>query len=297
MDNWDDIRYFLEVARRGNVTSAAKQLGVNHSTVSRRIRALEEKHGVRLFERIPSGYEMTEAASTIYELGLELEAKNQQVSRYLFGHDKRLEGDINLTMPHDVLDYCLIEDLASFREQYPKVKLNLIVSKGIKNLAARESDIAVRLTPTPPEYLVGKKVAKLQHGIYCAQRYIQAFRDNTEKTTPLVVWSYEKQIPDWGRENFKNPEIAMKVDDLYSMHAAVKAGVGVARMPCFLPDLLAEGTVKRLNIEMPPSAWGVWVLSHIDLRHTARVQRCRQFIIGCLEQQKELFEGKKSIFW
>jgi DNA-binding transcriptional LysR family regulator len=82
MNNWDDIRYFLSVARCGNVSSAAKELGVNHSTVSRRIQALEERHGVRLFERLPSGYEMNVAASSIYELALELETKNQQDFRH-----------------------------------------------------------------------------------------------------------------------------------------------------------------------------------------------------------------------
>jgi DNA-binding transcriptional LysR family regulator len=95
MIDWDDIRFFLAVAQNGNVTAAARALNVNHSTVSRRIAALEEKHGVRLFERIPSGYEMTSAAEDIYHLALELEAKNQQISRRLFGQDSRLQGEIN----------------------------------------------------------------------------------------------------------------------------------------------------------------------------------------------------------
>lgn len=95
---------------------------------------MEERHGVRLFERLPSGYEMNVAASAIYELALELEAKNQQVFRQLFGQDNRLQGEINLTMPHDIFDYCLAEDLAEFKQLQPDILTNLYVSKGLETL-------------------------------------------------------------------------------------------------------------------------------------------------------------------
>ncbi len=290
MNDWDDIRYFLEVARSGNVTSASKVLGVNHSTVSRRIRALEEKHGVRLFERIPSGYEMTKAANTIYETALELEAKNQLISRQLFGQDSRLQGEITLTMPHDILDYCVIDDLAEFRDSHPEIQLNILVSQGLINLAAREADIAIRLTPSPPDYLIGNEIAKLQHGVYINTHVTYL------KSTPIIAWSDETKIPDWAKNNFTDAEIVLRVDDLYSMYAAVKAGIGIASMPCYMPDIVFDfqSNVKRLPIELPISNWGVWVLSHVDLRHTARVSYCREFLVKRLKQNKALYLGQKS---
>ncbi len=289
MNDWDDIRYFLAVARCGNVTSAAKMLGVNHSTVSRRIRALEEKHGVRLFERIPTGYEMTDSAADIYELAIEIESKNSQVSRQLFGQDSRLQGKINITMPHDILEYCLIEQLAEFRTFQPNIHLNLFVAKGLKDMAAREADVAIRLTDNPPDYLIGKKVAALQHGIYG-----NCLISSSDKQ-PIIVWSGEESLPSWAQEHFPNGEIVMRVDDLYSMYCAVKAGIGIARMPCYLPDVIADEQVERFNIDLPRSTWGVWVLSHIDLRNTARVRCCREFITEKLMEQKALFEGKHSV--
>ena len=300
MTHWDDIRYFLAIARNGNITAAARALGVNHSTVSRRIRALEEKHGVRLFERIPSGYEMTEAADGIYELALEIETKHQHISRHLFGQDSRLQGEINLTMPHDILGYCLINDVAAFREKHADIQLNLFVAKGLKDLAAREADVAIRLTAAPPEYLIGKKAASLQHGIY-ANDQVQTAITKTRTLVPLVLWTNDNAQPSWATEYFPTSEVALRVDDLYSMYAAVKAGIGVARMPCYMPDSLSDPTqsdvVKRLPIELPASSWGVWVLSHVDLRHTARVRRCRDFFSDSLQQRKGLFEGKKSIYF
>jgi DNA-binding transcriptional LysR family regulator len=288
MNNWDDIRYFLSVARCGSLSTAAKELGVNHSTVSRRIQALEERHGVRLFERLPSGYEMNVAASSIFELALELEAKNQQVNRHLFGQDSRLQGEINLTMPHDIFDYCLSKDLAEFKQLQPDILLNLYMAKGVKNLAAREADIAIRLTAEPPEYLIGKKVAHLQHGIYCHSQL------DLSAQVGIIVWNGESSLPSWAQQFYPKAKVTLRVDDLYSMYAAVKAGIGIARMPCYLPDILSEVQVKRLPIELPLSKWGVWVLSHVDLRNTAKVRCCREFLTERLQQRKSLFEGDES---
>jgi len=288
MTNWDDIRYFLSVARCGNLSTAAKELGVNHSTVSRRIQALEERHGVRLFERLPSGYEMNVAASAIYELALELEAKNQQVFRQLFGQDNRLQGEINLTMPHDIFDYCLAEDLAEFKQLQPEILANLYVTKGVRNLAAREADVAIRLTAAPPDYLIGRKVANLHHGIYSHANM------DFSKQVYIISWSSDLALPAWAKEQYPQAKTAMRVDDLYSMYAAVKAGVGIARMPCYLPDIIGDTSVKRLPIELPLSPWGVWVLSHVDLRHTAKVRCCREFLTERLLRRKALFEGNES---
>jgi len=292
MNDWDDIRFFLAVARCGNVTSAAKVLGVNHSTVSRRIRALEEKHGVRLFERIATGYEMTDAGADIYELALELEQKNSQISRHLFGQDNRLQGKINITMPHDILEFCLMDELASFRDLQPEIQLNLFVAKGLKNMATREADVAIRLTSTPPDYLIGKKVASIQHGIYGHEKF-----SATTGKLPIIVWTDEDILPKWAEEHFSQAEIVMQVDDLYSMYCAVKAGIGIARMPCYLPDVIANNQVKRLKINIARSTWGIWVLSHIDLRNTAKVRCCREFLSAKLKQKKALFEGEHSRYF
>ena len=288
MTNWDDIRYFLAVVRYGNLSTAAKELGVNHSTVSRRIQAFEERHGIRLFERSPNGYEMNAAASSIYELALELEEKNHQVYRQLFGQDSRLQGEINLTMPHDIFNYILSSDLAEFKKLQPDILPNLYVAKGVKNLAAREADVAIRLTAEPPDYLIGKKVATLGHAIY-------AHADiDLSKQVSIITWSNESDLPPWAKEHYPQAKITMRVDDLYSMYAAVKTGVGIARMPCYLPDVLGDVSVNKLPINLPTSQWGVWVLSHVDLRNTAKVRCLREFITKRLLQRKSLFEGNES---
>ena len=295
MGNWDDIRYFLAVARQGSVSGAAKALKVNHSTVSRRIAGLERSHGVQLFNRVRDGYEMSAAAFGIYEQAQAIEQQNLQISRTLFGEDSRLEGSINLTMPHDIFEYCLSDELSLFQKEHPAIQLNLTVTKGVRNLASREADIAIRLTPAPPDYLVGRQVAGLQHGIYGMKSDIAKLMKSgafSSEEVSLVVWSGQAGLPDWAHKHFPLAKVALQVDDLTSMYAAVKAGFGLARMPCYLPDSLQDPLLEKLDISLPRSEWSVWVLNHVDLRKTARVQKLRHFLLEALERKKALFEGQ-----
>lgn len=289
MSDWDDLRYFLEVARQGSLTAAARRLGVNHSTVSRRISTLETVHGVRLFERAPSGYLLTEAAESIYEQAIEVECRHQAIDRLLFAGDQRLSGKLVVTMPNDLANYCVIPYLNEFTRIYPDIELQLIVSAGLRDLAAREADIAVRLTPAPPDYLVGRKVADMCHAVYGARRL------DAEVESPRVVgWSQETMLPKWAKQHFPQATIALKVDDLASMYAAVKAGLGYARMPCYLPDALADDTIEKLDLALTPSTWGVWVLHHADLRETERVRVFKKFLVDILHEQKPLFENRRG---
>ncbi len=290
MDNWDDIRYFLQVAKSGNVTNASVVLGVNHSTVSRRIRTLEQNLGVLLFHRQPGGYELTDAGNAIREIAEDMEGNSHKIARQLFAHDSRIEGPVNLTLPHDLLDFCIMDDLFRFKQKFPEVTLNLEVAKGLKNLAVREADLAIRLTPAPPEYLIGSEICKIQHGIYAPHDF------DIKDKVKLILWYDELEKPQWAKKYFPEAQISMRVDDCYSMYSAVKMGLGVARIPCYLPDLIASPEVKRLNFEVARSSWGVWVLSHVDLRNNLRIKRCREFFREALRNKKPWFEGERSSF-
>ncbi len=298
MTDWDDIRFFLAVARTGSVSGAAKVLTVNHSTVSRRIQGFEKKQGVRLFERTLDGYAMTEAAEAIYELALQIENQHLTLFRHLQGQDSRLQGKIHMTMPHDIYEFCLADEIKQFQQKHQQIELYLHLAKGVRNLANREADMAIRLTATPPDYLVGKQIATLQHGIYASKNLGQegsTEEGNTEEeSTGIVAWVGDQHLPDWAQE-FHNPYIALRVDDLYSMYVAVKSGIGVARMPCYLPDAIGDSSVQRLDIPLPRSTWGVWVLNHIDLRGTTRIQACREALTEALVAKKGLFEGECSV--
>jgi len=289
MHSWDDFRFFLAVADAGSFSQAAKRLKVNHSTVSRRIQVLEEKHHVRLFDRTLKGYELTSAGASIYDIADEMRSAQQKASRILMGQDSRLAGRIGLTMPHDIFHFFLAKPLRVYSEQNPAITIDLEVSKGLRDLANREADMAIRISPSPPDYLIGKCVAHLQHGIYA-----RSSAHNAHTQTNLIVWSHEKEIPQWAIQHCINPKIVLRVDDLLSMYRAVQEGFGCARMPCFLPDKIADTNVYRRPIDLPRSDWGIWLLLHPDLRNTTRIQHCKNFLMQHLERMKPFIQGDYS---
>ncbi len=293
MHNWDDYQYFLAVADQGSFSAAAKQLGVNHSTVSRRIQLMEQEHGVRLFDRTQKGYDMTDAGAAIYDIADEIRSASQRLSRVLMGQDARLAGKISLTMPHEIFQYYMAEPLQRYCDENPAINIDLQVSRGVRNLANREADMAIRLSPSPPDYLIAKPIERMQHGLYANRANAEKFATaDASEPTRIIVWSNQQDVPHWAQKYCTNPEIVLRVDDLYSMYNAVKLGYGVARIPCFLPDKIAEPSVQRLPVSLPLSEWSIWLLHHPDLRSTARIQHCKRFLLKEMESMKPFMRGE-----
>lgn len=289
--NWDDLRFFLALSREGSVSGAGRALGVKHTTVARRVRALEEQLGTRLFDRQRQGYAMTQAAENLYQHALVMEAQAQAVDREIFGRDAELKGPLKLTAAHDLASLLILPSLAEFAANYPGIDLELLTSKGLMDLAAREADIAVRLTSQPPDYLVGRSVMPLRHGVYGAPEYLQAKTDQTR----VILFRGDSGLPEWVAENYPDAAVGLRVDDATAMLVAVKNRLGLARLPCFIAD--SDPAVRRVDVPLTPSTWSVWILSHVDLRSTARVRVCRDFLNQTLEEQRPLILGEKSSYF
>lgn len=289
--NWDDVRFFLALSREGSVSRAGKFLGVNHTTVARRITALEKKLGARLFDRSPDGYEMTQSAENMYDHALSMEETAQAIDREIFGQDAELKGSLKLTVSHDVASRLIVPQLAKFREAYPCIDLELLTTTGLVDLSARKADIAVRLTGKPPEYLIGREVLPLRHGVYGSVDYITGLGEQ-ENPVDVVLFRDEGARPEWVENHYPDAHIALRVDDVTTMASAVRNHAGVARMPCYIGD--TEPDIRRIDLSLTPSKWGVWVLSHVDLRCTARVRVAREFLIENLYLQKLLIMGENS---
>jgi len=286
--DWDDLRYFLALTRERSVSGAGRALGVKHTTVARRIQALEDDLSTRLFDRLPDGYAMTQAGENLYEHALAMEEQAQSIDRKIFGLDAQLQGELTLTAAHDVLSRLVVPHLGQFNRAYPSINLQLLSTSGLVDLAARQADIALRMTATPPEYLIGKKVLPLRHGIYGSNRYLKKY------STPshLLLWSGDVAQPEWAKKHFPNADVCIRANELTTLLACVNNHMGIARLPCYIAD--SETYLRRIDVPLTPSAWEVWVLSHVDLRDSARVRACRDFLVDIIEQQKDLIEGLDS---
>ena len=289
--NWDDLRFFLALCRERSVSRAGKSLGVNHTTVARRIAALEESLGARLFDKQTHGYAMTQAAENMYERALRMEEQAQAIDRELFGQDAELKGLLKLTVSHDFAERVIISALPGFQATYPGIELHLMTTTGLIDLSAREADIAVRLTDKPPDYLVGRKVMPLRHGVYGSPSYLREMSDAPN----VILFRGNDEQPEWVTEHFPDAVTALHLDDVSTMVRAVRDNMGLARLPCYIGD--AEAGVERLDLRLTPSSWGVWVLSHVDLRSTARVRVCREFLFEALEEQQALILGEDSRYY
>jgi len=139
-----------------------------------------------------------------------------------------------------------------------------------------------------PLYLIGRKVLPLRHGVYASTRYLSTPR----KQESVILWDSEDDFPEWVEQHFKGAKLALRTDDVNVMAAAVKYHGGMARMPCFVGD--REPDLSRIDVFSNPSTWGVWVLSHVDLRSTARVRVCREFLVDIMLEQRDLIEGLNS---
>jgi len=290
-DNWDDLRFFLALCREGSATGAGRSLGVNHTTVARRIRSLEDNLGTRLFDHSRDGYEMTQAAEDMYEHARRMEEITQAIDRDVFGQDTELKGPLKLTVAHDVAERLVIPRLRDFRGAYPCIDLDILTTTGLVDLAAREADIALRLTAKPPDYLIGREILPMRHGVYGSPDYLKAL-DGQAK---VVLFRGSEEQPEWVQQHFPNAEIAMRVDDVGTMSRAVANGLGLARMPCYVGD--TESSIRRLDLKLTASTWGIWILSHVDLRSTARVRVAREFLIDVIEKQGDLVLGKRSRYF
>ena len=286
--NWDDIRYFLTLCREGSVSRAGAALGVTHTTVARRIAALEQTLGTRLFDRSADGYAMTQVAENIFDTAVRMEERALAIGREVFGRDAALSGKLKLTAPYDFASNVLVSDMGAFRKTYPGIDLELLTTTGLLDMAAREADIAVRLTASPPEYLVGRRVLPLIHGVYATPSYLKKHGDSPQ----VLLFRGDDAEPEWVAKHFPGAPVAMRIDNVSVMLTAVLAGLGVARMPCFIGD--HERRVRRLELDLAPSSWGIWVLTHADLRSTARVRVAREYLADIIENRRELILGENS---
>jgi len=286
--NWDDLRLFLAVARTGSISGAAAQLGVQHSTVSRRMRQFEEKLGARLIERKKSGYELTQAGENVKDAANRIEREVLAVDGELHGTDTNLAGPLRVTAINNMASSILMPMFAGFSEIYPQVELHIMVSNVDASLSQREADVAIRLTNSPTDTLIGKRIVTVASTIYGSREYLTQFRQlgGEPKWIGVECCGFHKT---WTKQSCGEPSHNFISDDTLLTLAAIREGVGVSILPCFMGD--TDPLLERYCDPDPAYHLGLWILIHPDLKRTARVSAFRDHMITTINEQRDLFEG------
>ncbi len=278
MKNWNDLKYFLALAREGSISSASKSLDVNYSTVSRRLNSMEETIATRLFDRLPNGYELTEAGREIYQEIEKIEAQIEEVNRKIMGKDQRLTGAIRL-VTSDLLSEKLSPFFGTFLEKYPDIELEVVTNVNTSNMTTREGDLALQITDNPPDYMVGKQLCQVTGAVYCSEHYLAARKRAQSEAHRWI--DCESHVA--SRHLPENARITCRVSSGYGLREAVKNGLGVAQLWSFAAD------VERSLTKLPGGTeykQGLWLLIHKDLCRTSRFRVFKDYIEGVIEQLK-----------
>lgn len=290
--DWDNLRFFLMVARKGTIRAASDALSVNHSTVSRRITAFEKQLGVRLFERLPNGYVLTPTGEEMLKSAQHIEDEVVKLDRQVIGRDAQLSGILRVTMPTALATHLLMPDIAAFTKMYPSIHLELAFSSEEFNLRKREADVAIRLTPNPPDYLVGRRILTPAKGVYASHTYLKSHDpDKNPDKLHWIGWEEITSPTSWNKDSqYAASPVMHKADDLLAQLEAVKSGMGIAMLPCFLADTVPS--LKRLELISTRGTCGdIWILTHEDLRATARVRAFIDFMLIAFKHHSDLLLG------
>lgn len=286
--NWDDMKFFLAVARKGSISGAAKHLNVQHSTVSRRLRAMEEKLGARLIERKKGGYELTVAGEKVKQSAIRIEREIFGVDDALLGKDAVLRGPLRVSAINNMASSVLMPLFARFSEQNPEVELHVSVSNLNVSLTQREADIVIRLTNSPTDTLLGKRMTTVASTIYIGREYLKTIREQRIEPKWIGVNCCQFHRT-WTKQYRPNQDHKFYSDDTLLTLAAIREGLGVSYLPCFLGD--ADPSLERFCKPDPQHDMGLWILLHPDLKQTARVTIFRDFMCDNIRKQRGLFEG------
>ncbi len=287
--NWDDLRVFLAVARNGSLSSGAKLLGLQHSTVSRRMRKLEQDLGVRLFDKVPKGYSLTAAGESLELSASRMESEVLAVDGALIGTDLKPSGTLRVTAIDNMATTVLMPMFAEFSRQYPHITLHLMISNSDASLARREADVAIRLTNTPPDTLIGKRVTTVSSAIYASRKYLEQLQQ--EKSVPqwlgVECCDFHRL---WTKQNCGEQPLRFYIDDTLLTQAALREDMGISILPCFMGD--PDPELMRYSEPQPEWNLGLWILLHHDLKRTSRVLAFRDHMIDAINAQSDLFGGR-----
>jgi DNA-binding transcriptional LysR family regulator len=272
--------------------AAAEHLGVNHSTVLRRIAQLEEHLGAHMFEKLPSGYRLTDAREEVLEFADQMEASSNQLETRVFGRDQSVRGVLRVTLAPTLATHLLMPDFADFTRLHPEIEMEILSSDEAVNLTNREADVALRVVydrKALPPNLHGLKGPELFSGVYMSRDLLAAWRAGVPDPIRWIVKNIDG-VSDWAREGeVATAGVPFRTTDAGAQIVAVREGLGMTTLPCFVGDS------DPLLVRVPGTALHMhgtlWLLTQGETRKTKRVRLFTEFVSRRLAAYVPLLAG------
>lgn len=286
--NWDDARVFLAVCRESTLRGAARVLGVDQATVGRRISALEKSLDATLFLRTSEGYALTALGEAALKAAQSMEASALELQRRIQGLDDRLTGEVRVSTTDSLAVDFIIPAIARLHDRHPEVRVHLDASTHMASLAKREADIAVRNTRPEDPDLIARRIARWPVGLFAAQAYLDA-RGLPQPGAAfeghdLVMYQPYLQRKDatLASEPLHRGRVVSTVGAGLLLRRAIVAGIGLGELPVYLGE--KDGLVRVWPERTRSAPYDVWLVTHDDLRHTARVRAVIDAIVESFAQ-------------
>jgi DNA-binding transcriptional LysR family regulator len=284
MFDWDDLRYFLAIERAKSLARAANDLGIADTTVGRRLVALEEKAGTKLFDRTPDGYVLTTAGRAVLPRAERMEAEALALEREVKGADGRLEGSVRVTATEVLATRFIAPHIHKLSAAHPHIAIELVCTNEVLSLARREADIALRLSRPREDDVITKELAPIPLALYASKSYVDAngVPEDPEHSLAghaMVMFAATRHFRwenDWFEPRAVGARVALRSDSVSSIVSAVIAGLGVALLPRAVADL--EPALVRIETTTAPRPRTIWETIHKDMRKTARVRAVTDFL-------------------
>lgn len=285
--SWDDIQTVLMLVRHGSLAGSAQALGINYTTVARRIQRAEDGLGLLLFERLQDGYRPTQAAQQLVEHAEKMEQAEHNLMRQIQGDDDALSGELIITAPQLLISNFLSPVLNEFSKTYPSIDLRILATNEILNLARREADLAIRISNTPGDTLTGVRLMAQHTASFANQTQADKISQDPKSNIDWIIYDGNPNIPKGVSEQFPHNKVRLRFDDMVAILGATQAGLGVARLPLFL-GRTTPGLVQVPVLPPQPYA-DIWVVGHPDVWPSAKPSAFREILIAHCKSNRHLF--------
>lgn len=293
--NWDEFRLIKAIADSHSLVGAAEKLGLNHSTVFRRLTALEAAIGQRLFERSRLRYQPTAAGEAMVNVASDVGESIVEFERRVAGRDIKPSGALRVATSDTLAIYVLPPILNQFSAAYPGVQLDLALSSQNLSLSRRDATVALRAINGPTDPLVGEKICSMRWAIYCTPELASRYGNDIVGAAPWIT-SGENYSPLRGRRWFEKhiarEQQVCRADTVLAMAGLAARGYGATILPCFVGD--AAGGLVRVGELQPELDIELWLVTHAELSHLARVRAFMDFAAEELARIRPRLEGESG---
>ena len=294
--DWDGFRFLVAVAHFGSLSAAARHLGTSQPTVGRKISELEEQLKARLFQKSVDGYALTSIGQAVVDRAMTIESLVHDIERLAAGHDQSLSGNVTVSTTESLATFWLGAKLPLIRKRYPDVAIKLLTSTVRQDLMRGEADIAVRMGDPGSPDLVGRKVGAIAFGLFGARSYLDQRgeprdvsdlqkHDIIEPVGSIVAFAQNRR---W-RDLIADLPAGMACDHTLGGFAAICSGMGLFPLPVMASA--STPTIKRVLTEDFNVVVDLWLLTHRDLRETARIRAVIDLLIDEVRSDRRLFTG------